>query len=130
DDCLGLGDGADMRDHYALRSAVEDPGGVMGVARAHPRDLRDADAECRDADRRGRLERGRAVLEVDVNRIEAASGGDHVNVRLARRLAVPTARCAPREPMYRTASSHRAISSGPTPRPRSRGRRLMCRWAG
>src|SRR5207247_5570448 len=72
DDCLGLGDGADMRDHYALRSAVEDPGGVMRVARAHPRDRRDADAECRDADRRGRLGRGRVVLEVDVHRIEVA----------------------------------------------------------
>ena len=39
--------------------------------------------ERRDADRRRRLERGRVVLEVDVDRVEAAGGGDHRDVRRA-----------------------------------------------
>ena len=81
DDRARLGGGVDVRDHHALRAAVEDAGGVVRVVRGYARDRGDAEAERGDADAGGGFQRGGVVLQVDVERVEAAGGGDHRDVR-------------------------------------------------
>ena len=84
DDRLGFGGVLDMRHHDPLRAAVEDAGRVVRVVRGDPGDRGQAHAERRDAHPGRGFERGRIVLEVDIDRVEATSRRDHRDVRGAQ----------------------------------------------
>src|SRR5271166_6786783 len=70
-----------MRDHHALGAAIENPGCGVRVPRAEAGDRRNSEPERRDANRCGSLERGRVVLEIDVDPVKSARRGDHGDVR-------------------------------------------------
>ena len=80
----GLSGVLNMRYHDPLSSAIEDAGRIMRVVRGDPGDRRDPHAQCRDAHPGGGFERGRIVLEVDVDRVEPARRRNHRDVRSAQ----------------------------------------------
>ncbi len=73
-----------MRNHDPLGAAIEDAGRVVRVVRGDPGDRRDPHAQCRDAYPGRGFERSRVVLEVDVDRVEAARRRNHRDVRSAQ----------------------------------------------
>jgi hypothetical protein len=84
DDRPGLGGVPDMRHHDSLRAAIKDAGGIVRIVRGDPGDRRDPEAQGRHAYSGRAFERGRVVLEVDIDRIEAARRRNHRDIRRAQ----------------------------------------------
>jgi len=73
-----------MRHHHPLSAAIEDAGRVVRVVRGDPGDRGEAHAERGDAHPGRGFERRGIMLEVDIDRVEAARRRDHRDVRAAQ----------------------------------------------
>src|SRR6201746_1928616 len=71
----------DVRNHDPLGTAIQDAGGVVRVVRGNASDWGDAEAKCGDTDRGRCFQGSRVVLKVEIQRVEAAGGGHHRDVR-------------------------------------------------
>jgi hypothetical protein len=124
DELGGLFGRIDMRHHDAPAAAVERPRRHVELAVRHAHDRRNTGVERRHRNLRARIERHRAMLEIDEQPIPAAAFYDAPDLGPARQAQAATDRdLAPlqRHPRRVLHISHSFSPSLPRVLPRSRG---------